>query len=407
MAYIVSWRAIPFGVLAVLFWMAGCAAKPSDLSIAGVLQNTLEAFREAHGIPGVTAAIVLDDGRSVSVAVGASDRETRTPMTPETSMLAASIGKTFVAAIIVTLSDQELIDLDAPLSTYLSDETWFERLPNGERITIRHLLTHTSGLPDHVKDADFAAAFTRQHGSETPPFSPAELIGFVLDDPALFEPGEGWSYTDTGFVLLGLVIEKVTGNAWSSEVERRFLKPLGLERTRASNRKDLTGLAAGYLADDNPYGLPNKTIGADARMVWNPAIEDAGGGFASTSLDLARWGDALYRGRAISRAALEEMLDGVLISPDDPDRLYGAGVSIETRGELGPVYGHAGWIPGYVSSLRHYPELGATIALQINTDVGLADGHGNPLPALERQLSQIAKDWRGYDALSSRFPLPR
>jgi D-alanyl-D-alanine carboxypeptidase len=88
------------------------------------------------------------------------------------------------------------------------------------------------------------------------------------------------------------------------------------------------------------------------------------------------------------------MLNGVPMTPDDPVRQYGAGVRIEARGEFGPVYGHAGWIPGYVSSLRHYPELGATVAFQINTDVGFADGDENPLTELEQQLAQIARNWR-------------
>jgi len=387
-------RTIWPGSLAALLLLAGCASDPADVSAAASVRVTLEAFRDAHNVPGMTAAIVLDNGRSLAVAVGFADREAGRPMKPDTPMLAASIGKTFIAATVLALADQRLLNLDAPLSRYLSDKGWFEQLPRGERITIRQLLNHTSGLPDHVHDADFSAAFGRRYALDTPPFSPDELIGFIFNAPVLFEPGRGWSYSDTGFVLLGLVIENVTGDSWSREVQRRFLQPLGLGQTRASNRRDLAGLATGYLAADNPFGLPTKTIGADGRMVWNPAIEDAGGGFLSTSLDLARWGDALFHGRAVSNAALQQMLDAVPVSSDDPGRRYGAGVGIETGGVFGPVYGHAGWIPGYVSSLRHYPALGATVAFQINTDVGLTDGHSNPLPLLEQQLARIAENWR-------------
>ena len=81
------------------------------------------------------------------------------------------------------------------------------------------------------------------------------------------------------------------------------------------------------------------------------------------------------------------------VEPGGSTHLYGAGVSIVKQGPFGPVYGHAGLIPGYVSSLRYYPELGASIAFQINTDIGLADGPGNPVPELENELAQIAKDW--------------
>jgi len=378
--------------VALSVFLAGCAppvcpgGDTRDLLVSELLE-----FRDTYEVPGITAAIVYCDERAVSAAVGLADREHKTPMTPETRMLAASIGKTLVAATVLSLKQEDRLELDAPISRYLNDEPWFEQLPNGDQITVRQLLNHTSGLPDHVQDLAFQRAMAERFSSDTAPFSADQLIGFILDGPALDEPGASWSYSDTGYVLLGLIIEDVTGVLWSDEVRQSILEPLALKHTEASDRKELERLAAGYAAAENPFGLPAKSTDDSGVMTWNPAVEHAGGGFVSTSNDLATWGSELFCGRAISSAALDEMLDGVELSPGKPAQKYGAGVSIESTEEFGVKTGHAGWIPGYVSSLRHYPQLGATVAFQINTDVGIADSDQDPVGYLERQLARLAQ----------------
>lgn len=363
---------------------------PAAAASGDSLGAVLEEFRIAHGVPGIAAALVLDDGRIVAAAAGLADRETGRPMTPETPMLAASIAKTFVAAAVLSLEAAGLLDVDARLADYLGGEPWFPGLPNAGHITLRHLLTHRSGLPDHVADAGFASAFAVRAAADSPPFTAEQLVAFVVGDEPLFEAGAGWSYSDTGYVLLGLVMESVTGERWYRVVEERLLTPLELIHTRPSNGKALPGLAAGYTAPDNPFGLPVKSVDAAGRMVWNPAVEHAGGGFVSTAVDLARWGHALFRGSALSPAVRARMLESYPRSTATPDRRYGAGVSVDTASPFGPVYGHAGWIPGYVSSLRHYPRAGVTVAFQINSDVGLADGADSPVAELERRLLRSA-----------------
>ena len=373
--------------------LSACSSNAVQSDIEMSLYASLNDFRNRLSVPGITAAIVFDDGREAAAAVGFADLETLLPMRSETPMLAASIGKTFVAATILSLASEGKVALDAKVASYLPADTWFSQLPNADVMTIRHLLTHSSGLPDHLNDVDFLRAFPQRVRLDEDPFTQEELLGFLLDKPALFPAGEGWSYTDTGYILLGLLIERVTGQAWTKQVEVRFLKPLELTSTKPSNHKDLVDLAAGYLAVENPYGLPVKTVGGSGEMLWNPAIESAGGGFMSTSLDLARWGDALYRGLALPQEMSEELLSAVPMTSDDPTSLYGAGVSIVNTSEFGLVYGHAGHIPGYVSSLRHYPEFGATVAFQINTDIGLTDGPDNPVGELEQELARTAKQW--------------
>jgi D-alanyl-D-alanine carboxypeptidase len=311
-------------------------------------------------------------------------------MAPDTPMLAASIGKSFVAATALSLESDGVLSLADPVSEHLGDLDWFSRLPNHATMTVGDLVRHGAGLPDHVHLARFQAEMARRMGSGAAAFSPQEAIAFVLDTEPLFPAGEGWAYSDTGYLLLGLVIEAAAGAAYYDIVAERFLGPLGLNATRPSDRPALPGLAVGYVAEDNPFGLPTRTMDDAGALLWDPAMEWTGGGFASSSRDLAAWGHALFGGAAMTAPYLDRLLDGVPVSPDAPGILYGAGVAIYSETPRGPVYGHGGWIPGYVSSLRHYADHGVTVAFQINTDVGIADDSSNLVPALEAALADLA-----------------
>lgn len=355
----------------------------------GWLAATLGEFRERYGFPGATAAIALPDGTVMTSATGLADVEAGRAMAPETPMLAASIGKSFVAATVLALESEGRLSRDDLLSVHLGDRPWFDALPNRGSINTDHLLHHTSGLPDHVHLPEFQRAWGELATSEGD-FDPERLAAFVVSEAPLFEAGTGWAYTDTGYVLLGLVIEHVTGQAWHEAVRTRLLDPLNLGGTIPSDRPDLPGLAVGYVAPGNPFGLPARTADAEGRLLWNPAVEAAGGGFASTSADLARWGHLLFGGEAMEGPYLDRMLDGVPVGPDAPGILYGAGVAIYADTPRGPVWGHGGWVPGYVSSLRHYPDHGVTVAFQINTDIDVMDDSSDLVPALEAALADLA-----------------
>ena len=300
------------------------------------------------------------------------------------------IGKTFVGATALALAREGVLELDAPVSRWLGDRQWFTRLPNHAAMTVRHLLNHSSGLPDHVHLESFATEVSHRWRENQNPFSPEDLIDFVLDMPPLFEAGEGWSYSDTGYVLLGVVIEAATGRTYYEEIQERFLAPLDLTLTAPSDRRLLPGLAAGYMGPENAFGFPWKTIEANGMLLWHPGFEWTGGGLVSNSLDLARWGASLFGGNAMPGNYLRELLRAVPTSPDDPNVYYGAGVGIYQSGPFGPVYGHGGWIPGYSSSLRHYPDHGVTIAFQINTDVGIVDDTTAVVSEMEERLAKIA-----------------
>jgi D-alanyl-D-alanine carboxypeptidase len=206
----------------------------------------------------------------------------------------------------------------------------------------------------------------------------------------LFEPGAAWAYSDTGYILLGLVIEEVSGRSYYDVVQEMFLGPLDLSDTIPSDRREIPGLAVGYTIPGNPFGLPERTADVDGRLVWDVSVEWTGGGLASTSHDLARWGHALFGGMAMDAPYLDRLLDGVPVFPDAPGIFYGAGVAIYADTPRGPVYGHGGWIPAYVSSLRHYADHGVTVAFQINTDAGIVDDGSDLVAALEAALADLA-----------------
>lgn len=376
--------------IALILGVIAMAASPSRTNAADLhqaLNALLSEYRESYGFPGATMAYTLRDGTHGSVAVGLADRESGTPMTDNSRMLAASIGKTIWGALVLSLENDGLLLRFDLVADHLAHLAWFDRLPNAQTMTVAHLLTHSAGLPDHVHMEGIAPALIALGAA--PDFAPEQAIAFVLDAEPLFAPGTGWAYSDTGYLLLGLVIEAATGQDVFDLVQERFLSPLGLAQTSPSITPDIPGLAVGYTVDANPFGLAPRTADDGGALLWNPAVEWTGGGFAATASDLARWGHALFTGTAIEAPYLDRLLDGIAVHPDAPGIFYGSGVAIYTDTDHGTVYGHGGWIPGYVSSLRHYADHSLTIAFQINTDVGIIDDSSDLVPALEAALAEL------------------
>jgi D-alanyl-D-alanine carboxypeptidase len=363
-------------------------------SLEDRLAAELETLVRQYGLPGAVAACVLADGTVEVVATGYADLENTEPMTPSSRMLAASIGKTFVSATMLALDAEGALDLDDRLARWLGSRPWFARLPNHTDITLRQLMMHTSGIADHVQTDGFANEFARRLASDTNPFSPEDLVGFVLDQPPLFEAGQGWSYTDTGYILLGLVIEESTGNRYYDEVTRRFIEPLSLQLTSPSDRRELPGLASAYTSANNPFGLPEKIMLGTHTLAWHPGIEWTGGGLVSNARDLAAWARALFEGAAMEHDYLDDLLRSVPQDPQIPERRYGAGVAIYESAEEGPIYGHAGWVPGYVSFVRYLAKPRIAVAFQTNTDVGLLDGEGSAIADIEARLTRVVTDGR-------------
>lgn len=332
------------------------AATPDEAARARILravQSKLDAAHAALKFPGATVGLALAGGLSASASAGFADVETKRPLAPTDRMPAGSVGKTFVAAAALKLAEEGRLDLDEKVSRRLGGERWFARLPNAADITLRMLLNHSSGIPNHVELGGFMKRLLKDSARD---IGHEELLAYVLDKKPLFPAGRGYHYSDTNYILAGMVVERAAGRSLYEEVAARFVKPLRLGRTIPSDSHVLPEVANGY--------FEGRPVIVGGRFRLNPQWEWAGGGFASTAEDLARWARALYGGDALAKKSLEEMFGSTTAGEGAG---YGLGVEVR-RGKLGPTYGHDGDFPGYLSDVRYFPKYDLAVAVQVNAD---------------------------------------
>lgn len=363
--------------------LAAQQAAPAPATLRDRVQSYLDEWRAASTFPGASVGIVLKDGTAFGVVTGVSDRARATPMRVEDLLLAGSTGKTFFAAVAVQLIEQGQLSLDAPVSTYLGSLPWYSRLPNAKTMTVRQLMTHTSGLVRYEMNPKFTEAL-RAAPDKT--WTPEEELAFLLDATPPFAAGDGWDYSDTNYIALGMICERLTGTKLYDEVQRRFLTPLKLARVVPSTSRRIAGLIPGYAGPRDPLGLPDEVM-TNGVFAINPQFEWTGGGYATSPIDLARWGHALYAGNAISAKARALMIDAAVPARLGPETRYGLGVIVRPS-PAGMTWGHSGFFPGYQTELVHFVDRGVTIAIQINTSAPRATG-GRSLLRVVYDVAQL------------------
>jgi D-alanyl-D-alanine carboxypeptidase len=233
-------------------------------------------------------------------------------------------------------------------------------------MTVRQVMNHTSGLVRYEFDDRFLADLLKDPYKL---WKVEEQLAYLFDKPAPFAAGQGWEYSDTNYLVLGLIIERLTGQRLNQEIQRRAIRPAGLRETIPNDKAELP-IAQGYAGAGNPFG--GDVMMVNGRMTMNPAFEGAGGGWSSTALDLARWAKALYEGRIVPAARIAEAVEGVSARLG-PEVKYGLGVIIWPSAK-GPVWGHSGYFPGYITEMRYYPDLKVAVALQVNSSLPRAFG---------------------------------
>ena len=344
-------------VLAALF----AAQLPAQsAALLQTLQGKLDSLRASQRIPGLTLGVTLADGSTFALASGESDTVRHVAMRPSDRLLQGSVGKTYVAAVAMQLVHEGKLKLDDKVSVYLGKEPWFNRLPNAADITVRQLMNHTSGLVRYEFNPKFTADLRANPLRE---WTHEEQLSYLFDTKAEFAAGQGWDYSDTNYIVLGMIIERLTGNSYYAEMRRRLLEPLKLANTVPSDRIDLPGVVNGYAGPKNELGGYDASI-VNGKFQVNPKFEWTGGGVASTADDLSRWAWLLYQGRAFDPSLLPVMLTGV------PSRLganvqYGLGVMMHPSPH-GDAVGHSGFFPGYATEVRFYPPLKLAVAIQAN-----------------------------------------
>jgi D-alanyl-D-alanine carboxypeptidase len=339
-------------------------AQADSAALITRLQEKLNAQVKQSNLPGgVSASVALPDGAFLTVIAGEADREPKRVMSKDTLLLQGSVGKTYVAAVALQLVHEKKLKLEEKIQTYLGSEPWFAKLPNAQEITVRMLMNHTSGIMRYELNPTFLSDLTK---SPAKVWTPAERLQYVFEKKPRFAAGAGFDYSDTNYIVLGMILEKVTGKKIEELITARLLEPLGLKQTVFSNRLTIAGLAQGYAGTQNPFGLKERMLNADGSMIINPQFEWTGGGMASTSADLTRWGKLLYEGKAFDPSLLKTMLEGVKAPMLGRDVHYGLGVILRPT-SLGPTYGHSGFFPGYMAELMYWPEHKVAVAVQVNT----------------------------------------
>ena len=351
----------------------------------GTLQDQLQArFGELHqaaAFPGGTAGFVFADGTSLAIAVGLADRAAGTPMRLTDRLLVGSVGKTYTSAVALQMIHEKKFGLEDTLAKFFGKEPWFARIANDSAITVRHLMTHTSGLVRYEFNPKFTQDLTANPDKV---WTGVDRLSYLFDARPPFAPGGGWEYSDTNYIVLGMIIEQLASDPFYAELQRRVLAPLGLKDTVPADSRKVPGLVQGYAGSNNPFGGSDEMI-KDGRFAVNPQFEWTGGGLATTALDLAKWGKALYEGRAFDAAMMTPFLDGVPARLG-PEAKYGLGVIIRPS-PLGPTYGHSGFMPGYQTELLYFPQMKTSIAVQVNSSVPRSTG--KPLRAFVMDFAGI------------------
>lgn len=302
------------------------------------LQRRLDAVVRA-GAPGAVA-LLRDSEGVVTAASGVADLETGRPMTADMHFRVGSVTKTFVATVALQLVEEGVLALDQPIEQVLPG-----LVPNGDQITLRMLLNHTSGLFNYTNDPTISQSI---YGDPLTTFTPEELVAVAASHPPDFPPGTAWSYSNTGYIVAGLAIEATTGNPLQDELARRILVPLGLDGTSLP-------LTDPTLPAPHPEGyVPAAVLGGgitDPPVEFteqNPSWAWAAGALISTADDLAVFYRALLGGDLLGPAALREMTTFVEtgvppVFPGFP--LYGLGLMQWSRPCT--AIGHGGDIPGF------------------------------------------------------------
>ena len=264
-------------------------------------------------------------------------------MVPENLFGIASITKTFVSATILQLVEEGVLTLED------SVEKWLPGLvPNGENITIRHLLNHTSGIPEY--SSIFLGEALQNPGRF---WQPEEIV--AIAQPPDFAPGDNYKYSNTGYIVLGMIIEKATDAMLAQEIRRRFLEPLQLNNTFLGGYEEIEGEVAHGYSSYFPSELLMLHLDSLLTGGW------AAGGMVSNAEDLAHWAKSLYAGSVLDQNSLSEMFNL------HPIGRYGLGMMVRST-HIGLAYGHNGGTAGAESRMYYFPDKGVTIVVLVNED---------------------------------------
>ncbi|MER6944280.1 serine hydrolase domain-containing protein [Nonomuraea sp. NPDC000554] len=358
------------------------------------LQAALDQMTQRDGLPGAQA-VVAERGRTTIMSSGFGDLESRRPMPgPDGHLRMGSNVKTMVSTVVLQLLEEGKVSLDAPLSTYLPAVVP-TAAGDAEKIKLRHLLQHTSGLHNYTDDVPAASRFQPfEH------YTRQRLLKIGFSKKPNFEPGTNWSYSNTGYVLLGMVIEKVTGHPWQEEVAKRVFARAGMRHSYFPGEYEY-GVrrphARGYM---QVKGADGKIKTADVTE-WDPSQADANGAGVSTPDDLNRFYTALLGGRLLKKATLTRMKTVMPVPNPQMKLAYGLGLGRYTLPCGGYAWGNGGNIEGFqtltgvIIDERGRITRTATVATNTTFTDANVNGGADHLKALYTALCTHSRDSAG------------
>ena len=330
------------------------AASAAEQPLTAQARKIVQAYIDRNEFSGTV--LVAKDGKPVfREGFGFANRELNVPMTPESVLRLGSITKQFTSASILQLAEQGKLSIDDPVSKYYAaaPAAW-------SKITVRHLLTHRSGIPSYTGLPGF---FEKQSMFAR---TPAEIVELTQNMPLEFEPGAQHAYNNTGYVLLGYIIEKASGQTYADYLQQHIFTPLGLKHTGYDDTRTLLpNRAAGYGVDDGVW------FNSDYISMTLP---HAAGSLYSNVDDLLTWQEALFSGKVISPASFAAMTT-------DSGNGYGFGIG------TGDFQGHksirhSGGIPGFSTYMSRFPDDGMTFIVLSNLQTGQSNRIANELARL-------------------------
>ncbi|MEV7414983.1 serine hydrolase domain-containing protein [Streptomyces sp. NPDC089919] len=343
-----------------------------DRALTARLDRTVDAVREQAGIPGAVVGVWMPGKGCYLHTSGVADTATGRPMFAGTRVRIGSETKTFTVTALLELVDEGKVGLDDPISDYVRG------VPNGDKITLRHLAEMRSGLFPYTADPDFIRDLYAQPERA---FNPWEALSYGYRHPNTFAPGAQFQYSNSNLVLLGLVVEKVSGQELAHFVHERVVRPAELRHTFLPEGAEFPEPhARGYTED-----LTGATVDATD---WNPSWAWAAGAMISDLRDLRHWAEVLATGKLLSPQTQAQRLK--TLPTGFPGTSYGLGI-FDANGWLG----HNGSLPGYETVTVYLPQEKATMVVMINTDT--LTGGEEPSTPLARAVTQIITPDHVYD----------
>ncbi|WPO75764.1 serine hydrolase domain-containing protein [Streptomyces sp. KN37] len=323
--------AVAVGVMTAGALQAPSASAASAAPRPDTVQQGLDALVRADGMPAALASVTDRTGRGRAYTAGVGDLATGAQVPRDGQVRIGSNTKTFTAVVMLQLVAEKRISLDAHIDTYLPGLVRGEGI-DGRRITVRHLLQQTSGLPNYT-EYDIQPRY----------YEPRELLGIALRHEAHFEPGKKWEYSNTNYVLAGLIIEKVTRRTVAQEIDRRVIDRLGLRHTYFPAPRDAT------IREPHPKGYYQDAPGTELDDITeiDPSWAWSAGQLISTNSDLNRFFTALIGGRLLPAAQLDQMRTTVPAPYFGDGARYGLGIVSKPLSCGGRSWGHGGSFPGY------------------------------------------------------------